>query len=164
MRPGLIERIEAQIDLARAGPPARIQMKCNALIDEAMIDALYRASQAGVPIDLWIRGICALRPGVPGCRRTSGCAASSAGSSSTRGSTPSAPASRSTASVWIGSADLMHRNLDRRVELLVRVTDPAQRAELRQLYRLAMDPSTRVLVAGRRRHLDPASPGRPARR
>ena len=55
---------------------------------------------------------------------------------------------------------MMHRNLDRRVELLVRVTDPAQRAELRQLIDLAMDPSDRVVVAGRRRHLDPASPRR----
>ena len=69
--------------------------------------------------------------------------------------------------VWIGSADLMHRNLDRRVEPLVRVTDPAQRAELRSLIDLAMDDTTSLVVAGLRRHLDPASPGcvrRPAQR
>lgn len=141
VRPGLIERIDQQIDLHRAGQPAKIQMKCNAIIDEAMIDALYRASMAGVPIDLWIRGICAIKPGVPGLSETvrvrsvvgrflehSRIYAFGTGVADSPGE------------VWIGSADLMHRNLDRRVELLVRVADQAQRTELRQLIDLAMDP------------------------
>jgi polyphosphate kinase len=141
VRTGLIERIEAQADLARAGQPARIQLKCNALIDEALIDALYRASMAGVPIDLWIRGICAIKPGVPGLSETvrvrsivgrflehSRIFAFGTGS-------PESPGE-----VWIGSADLMHRNLDRRVELLIRVTDEGQRSELRELIDLAMNP------------------------
>jgi polyphosphate kinase len=140
VRSGLVERIEHQVELQRAGRPALIQMKCNALIDEAMIDSLYRASMAGVPIDLWIRGICAIKPGVPGLSETirvrsvvgrflehSRIYAFGTGA-------PDSPGE-----VWIGSADLMHRNLDRRVELLVRVTDAAQQTELRQLVGLAMD-------------------------
>ncbi|MFZ0044877.1 MAG: RNA degradosome polyphosphate kinase [Streptosporangiaceae bacterium] len=142
VRAGLIERIDAQVELHQAGKPARIQMKCNALIDEAIIDSLYRASMAGVPVDLWIRGICAIKPGVPGLSETvrvrsvvdrflehSRIYAFGTG------------ADESPDEVWIGSADMMHRNLDRRVELLVRVTDPAQRAELRGLINLAMDPA-----------------------
>ncbi len=70
LRAGLVERIGRQAERAAAGLPALIQLKCNALTDEAVIDALYRASQAGVPIDLWIRGICSLRPGVPGLSET----------------------------------------------------------------------------------------------
>jgi polyphosphate kinase len=141
VRSGLLSQINEQADLIRDGLPARIQMKCNALIDEAIIDALYRASMAGVPIDLWIRGICALRPNVRGLSETirvrsvvgrflehSRIYAFGTGDGDAPGE------------VWIGSADLMHRNLDRRVELLVRVADPAQRAELRKLIELAMDP------------------------
>jgi polyphosphate kinase len=143
VRRGLIEQIHEQAELARAGEPSRIQLKCNALIDEAMIDALYRASQSGVPIDLWIRGICSLRPGVKGLSETirvrsivgrflehSRLYAFGTGEPGTPGE------------VWMGSADLMHRNLDRRVELLVRVTEPGQQTELRHLLSLAMDPGT----------------------
>jgi polyphosphate kinase len=143
VRAGLIQQIEQQAELARAGRPSRIQLKCNALIDEAMIDALYRASQDGVPTDLWIRGICSLRPGVPGLsegirvRSVVGRFLEHSRIYAFGTGEPGAPGD-----VWIGSADLMHRNLDRRVELLVRVTDPAQRAELRGLINLAMDPGT----------------------
>ena len=141
VRTGLIERIDAQADLCRAGLPAKIQMKCNALIDEAIIDALYRASIAGVPIDLWIRGICAIKPGVTGLsenirvRSVVGRFLEHSRIYSFGAGTQDSPDE-----VWIGSADMMHRNLDRRVELLVRVTDAAQRDELRQLIDLAMDP------------------------
>ena len=95
----------------------RIIFKLNSIVDEQLIDALYRASQAGVQVDIWVRGICALRPGVAGPEpRTSRSAPSWAGSSSTPGCSGSAAtASRS---VYIGSADMMHRNLDRRVEAL----------------------------------------------
>jgi polyphosphate kinase len=142
VRSGLIEGIEAQVELKQTGLPAQIQMKCNALIDEAIIDALYRASAAGVPVDLWIRGICALRPGVPGLSENirvrsvvgrflehSRIYAFGTGNEEAPGE------------VWIGSADMMHRNLDRRVELLVQVKDEVQQAGLRLLIDLAMDPN-----------------------
>jgi polyphosphate kinase len=141
LRSGLIQRIDEQVRLAREGRPARIRMKCNAIIDEAIIDALYQASIAGVPIDLWIRGICSLRPDVPGLSETIRVRSVvgrflehsriyAFGPGGEDGSDE----------VWIGSADLMHRNLDRRVELLVRVTDRSHKGELRNLIDFAMDP------------------------
>jgi polyphosphate kinase len=142
VRAGLIERIDAQVELHQAGKPARIQMKCNALIDEAIIDSLYRASMAGVPVDLWIRGICAIKPGVPGLSETVRVrSVVDRFLEHSRIYSFGTGADESPDEVWIGSADMMHRNLDRRVELLVRVTDPAQRAELRGLINLAMDPA-----------------------
>src|SRR5271165_369502 len=144
LRTGLLERIDRQAERARRGEPARIRIKCNAIIDEMIIDSLYRASQAGVPVDMWIRGICSLRPGLPGVSETvrvrsilgrflehSRLYAFGSGDDGT-----------AAGDVWLGSADLMHRNLDRRVELLVRVTDPAQQADLSSLLDLAMDDGT----------------------
>jgi polyphosphate kinase len=141
IRSGLIERIDEQARLQLAGQPAKIQMKCNAIIDEATIDALYRASMAGVPVELWIRGICAIKPGVPGMSETIRVrSVVSRFLEHSRIYAFGTGAEDSPGEVWMGSADLMHRNLDRRVESLVRVTDPGQRAELRQLIDLAMNP------------------------
>jgi polyphosphate kinase len=143
IRSGLVQRIDAQAERARAGEPARIRFKCNAIIDEVIIDSLYRASQSGVPVDIWVRGICGLRPGVPGVSDNirvrsvlgrflehSRIYAFGTGDGDSDGD------------VYIGSADLMHRNLDRRVESLVRVGDPGHQAELRGLIDMAMDDTT----------------------
>jgi polyphosphate kinase len=126
VRSGLVEQIHAEIAHHQAGRPARIRMKVNSLVDEALIDALYLASQAGVPVQLWIRGICALRPGVPGLSETIEVRSvlgrylehSRVFWFDAGGPAGSGPVA------WIGSADMMHRNLDRRVEVLVRLPRP----------------------------------------
>jgi len=163
LRSGLIKRIDEQVRLVRDGGQARIQMKCNAIIDEAIIDALYQASIAGVPIDLWVRGICSLRPGVPGLSDTikvRSIVGRFLEHSRIYAFGPGGP-DASDDDIWIGSADLMHRNLDRRVECLIRVTDPGHRAELRSLIDLAMDPAVASWWLGpdgiwTRHHLDEA--------
>jgi polyphosphate kinase len=156
LRAGLVDRIGRQTELARAGRPSLIQMKCNALTDEAVMDALYRASAAGVQVDLWVRGICSLRPGVPGLSETirvrsvlgrflEHARIYSFGPDvredleEGRGRWVGGEGSPE---VWLGSPDLMHRNLDRRIELLVRVADQGHEATLRELFSLAMDEGT----------------------
>ena len=136
VRTGLVERIDREAENARAGRPARVIGKFNAVVDEAVIDALYRASQAGVEVDLLVRGICALRPGVPGLSER--IRVRSVVGRFLEHSRVLAFAGGGEPEWWLGSADLMHRNLDRRVETLVRVTDPAVRAELAGILDLAL--------------------------
>ncbi len=142
LRSGLLDQVDVQVDRARRGLPALIQMKCNAIIDEKVIDSLYRASQAGVPIEVWVRGICALRPGIAGLSETIRVRSVLGRFLEHSRIYAFGTGGDDDGSVWIGSADLMHRNLDRRVELLIRVTDPAHQARLRRLISLAMDPGT----------------------
>jgi polyphosphate kinase len=142
IRRGIVERIEAEIDHARAGQPAGIRIKVNSLVDEQVIDALYRAALAGVPVDTVVRGICALIPGRPGLseniqvRSILGRFLEHSRIFHFVGG----------GEHWIGSADMMHRNLDRRVEVLVRVADPALTAELDAVLASALDPATRCWV------------------
>ncbi|MEU5157497.1 RNA degradosome polyphosphate kinase [Glycomyces sp. NPDC021274] len=146
LRPGLIERIDREIENHRKGLPARLRFKCNSLTDEGIIDALYRASRAGVPVDLYIRGICALRPGVPGLSET--IRVRSVLGRFLEHSRVYVFENGGDPEVWLGSADLMHRNLDRRVEVLIRVEGDAHRAQLTSLLDRGMDADIRTWRLG----------------
>lgn len=122
IRPGLLERINREIENKRAGKPAWIRFKMNSLVDEAIIDALYHASQEGIPVDIVVRGICALRAPIEGV--SDNIRVRSILGRYLEHSRVYSFCNGGDTEVWIGSADLMHRNLDRRVEELIRITDP----------------------------------------
>ncbi|HPV81001.1 MAG TPA: RNA degradosome polyphosphate kinase, partial [Dermatophilaceae bacterium] len=140
VRSGLIELVDAEIERHEADGGGAIRLKMNSIVDEQLIDALYRASQAGVPVDVWVRGICAIRPQVPGLsdnlrvRSTLGRFLEHsrifwfAGGGSPQ--------------VYIGSADMMHRNLDRRVEALVQIVDTSHVAELTNMFNMGLADTT----------------------
>jgi polyphosphate kinase len=140
VRDGLIARIRAEAANHLEGKPARIRIKANAVVDEAIIDELYLASQAGVPVDLLTRGICALRPGVPGLSEN--VRVRSVLGRFLEHSRVFWFENAGTPCAWIGSADLMHRNLDRRVEALVQLPREAQVEEVGRLLDLAFDDGT----------------------
>jgi polyphosphate kinase len=140
LRKGLLKAIDAERRNAEAGKPSGIRIKVNSIVDEAIIDGLYRASQAGVPIDIWVRGICSLKPGVPGMSET--IRVRSVLGRYLEHSRIFSFAGDGDPKTYIGSADMMHRNLDRRVEALVRLTDPKHLAEIEGLFDLAMDEGT----------------------
>ena len=142
MRDGIVRRIDRQAERSRSGLPARIVFKSNALVDEVVIDALYRASQAGVPVDLWIRSICALRPGIGGLSENIRVRSVLGRFLEHSRIYAFGMGEDEDSEVWIGSADMMHRNLDRRVELLVRVTDPGHQRRLRGFLDLGLDDGT----------------------
>lgn len=139
VRKGIIERIEREVAAATDGADARIRLKANALVDEQVIDALYRASQAGVRVEVVVRGICALRPGVPGFSENI-VVRSILGRFLEHSRIIHF---RAINEFWIGSADMMHRNLDRRVEVMAQVKDPRLTAQLDEVFESAMDPATR---------------------
>jgi len=140
LRKSLLKQIEQEAENALAGRPSGIRIKVNSMVDEAIIDGLYRASQAGVPVDVWVRGICSLRPGVPGL--SDNIRVRSVLGRYLEHSRIFHFANDGDPQVYIGSADMMHRNLDRRVEALVRLDDPAHIAETSELFDLAMDAGT----------------------
>ena len=140
LRKGLLKHINAEAKNALEGKPSGIRIKVNSMVDEAIIDALYRASQAGVPIDIWVRGICSLRPGVPGLSET--IRVRSILGRYLEHSRIFAFHHAGDPLVFIGSADMMHRNLDRRVEALVRLTEPEHIDELSSLFEQAMSEKT----------------------
>ncbi|MGA9870380.1 MAG: RNA degradosome polyphosphate kinase [Rhodococcus sp. (in: high G+C Gram-positive bacteria)] len=142
VRRGIVERIEAEIEHQQAGRSSGIRLKANALVDEQVIDALYRASAAGVPVEVVVRGICALKPGVPGLsenirvRSILGRFLEHSRVLNFRGSDE----------FWIGSADMMHRNLDRRVEVMAQVKDRTLTKQLDDIFESALDPTTRCWI------------------
>jgi polyphosphate kinase len=140
VRQGLLDQIHREIAHHRQGHPARIRVKANSVVDEALIDALYLASQEGVPIQLLIRGICALRPGVPGLSET--IEVRSILGRFLEHSRVFWFENAGDPVAWTGSADLMHRNLDRRVEVLVRIPDADDVREIDHLLDLAFEPGT----------------------
>ncbi len=144
VRRGIIERIEREVAATRDGAEGRIRLKANALVDEQVIDALYRASQAGVRVEVVVRGICALRPGAAGFSENI---------------TVRSILGRflehsriihfhAIDEFWIGSADMMHRNLDRRVEVMAQVKDPRLKTQLDEMFESAMNPATRSWELG----------------
>lgn len=140
LRKGLLRLIDKERRNAIAGKPASVRIKVNSMVDEQIIDALYRASQAGVKVEVSVRGICALKPGVPGMSEN--ITVRSVLGRYLEHSRIFAFHNDGDPQVFIGSADMMHRNLDRRVEALVRVVAPSHLKELSDFFDLAMSDST----------------------
>jgi polyphosphate kinase len=144
IRTGLLDRINNEIANYEDGRPAGIKIKVNSLVDEAITDALYSASQAGVAVDLWVRGICTIRPGIPGL--SDNIRVRSILGRFLEHSRLFWFANGGQPSVGIGSADLMHRNLDRRVEVLASITNPAHIQEISELFDIAFDGGTAAWI------------------
>ena len=140
LRKGLVKSINTETANAREGLPSGIRIKLNSIVDEAVIDALYRASQAGVPVQLVVRGICGIRPGVKGL--SDNISVRSVLGRYLEHSRIFSFENAGNRQVYIGSADMMHRNLDRRIEALVRLTSSDHLRIVDSIFDLAMASDT----------------------
>ena len=140
LRSGLLEKINNETAMAKAGRPSGIQIKLNSLLDEEFVEALYKASQAGVKVDIIVRGICSLRPGIAGLSEN--ITVRSILGRFLEHSRIYHFVNGGEDEYWIGSADLMHRNLDRRVESLVRIERPAHKSSLQEIFDLSLSDET----------------------
>lgn len=154
IRRGVITRIEREIEHQNAGRGGLVRLKMNSIVDERVIDALYRASRAGVTVDVTVRGICALRAGVPGLsenitvRSIVGRFLEHSRIFYFRNGAQPVAGGGTSEEYWIGSADMMHRNLDRRVEALVQVKAKAATDRMARLFDLLTAPDTRCWTLG----------------
>jgi polyphosphate kinase len=140
LRTGLLEKIEKEISNCKAGLPAGIQFKLNSLLDEEFVEALYRASNAGVKVDLVIRGISSISPGIKGLSEN--ITVRSILGRFLEHSRIYHFVNNNDDEYWIGSSDLMHRNLDRRVESLLRIEKIQHKEILREIFEISLSPET----------------------
>ena len=140
LRTGLLEKIENEISNCKAGLPSGIQFKLNSLLDEEFVEALYRASSAGVKVDLIIRGISSIRPGIKGLSEN--ITVRSILGRFLEHSRIYHFVNNNDDEYWIGSSDLMHRNLDRRVESLLRIEKIQHKEILREIFEISLSPET----------------------
>ena len=146
VREGLTMRIRREAQLFTEGKPARIALKLNSLVDEQIIDELYLAAKSGVPIDILVRGMCALRPGVPGLSES--IRVHSVLGRYLEHSRIFYFENDGDPDVFIGSADMMHRNLDRRVETLVKLVQTDHIRDLKDIMDLGMSERVATWVLG----------------
>jgi polyphosphate kinase len=140
LRPELLAKIDREIAHARAGKPAQIRLKLNSILDEEFCAKFYEASQAGVKIELLVRGICSVQAGVAGLSEN--IIARSVLGRFLEHSRVFYFLNDGDSEYWIGSADLMHRNLDRRVECLVRIFDPTHIRQLEEILNIGISDQT----------------------
>ena len=140
LRSGIFERIDREIENQKAGKPAGIQFKLNSILDEGFVEKIYQASQAGVKIDLLVRGICAVQPGIKGISEN--ITVKSVLGRFLEHSRIFHFVNGGNNEYWIGSADLMGRNLDRRVESLVRIDKKEHQHRLQEILDLGLSPDS----------------------
>ena len=136
LRSGIFERIDREIENQKAGKPAGIQLKLNSILDEGFVEKIYQASQAGVKIELLVRGICAVQPGIKGVSEN--ITVKSVLGRFLEHSRIFHFVNGGNNEYWIGSADLMGRNLDRRVESLVRIDKKEHQHRLQEILDLGL--------------------------